>query len=51
MSHPWLFVSGCVLLGWLLPEIGMIFGKIRVPALMNLISAIACGLIAASFVL
>lgn len=50
VNHPWLFVIGVGILGWFLPEIGAAW-KLRIPTMMNVMSAVACALIAASFVL
>ena len=50
MNTPWMFVTGCALIGFLLPETLVAFGKVRVPLLVNMLSALAVGLIAASFV-
>jgi hypothetical protein len=53
MNHPWLFVAGVSMLGWFLPEVLIVCTskRISVPLLMNVVTAIAAGLIAAAFVL
>jgi hypothetical protein len=50
MNTPWMFVTGCAMIGFLLPESLAAFGKGRVPIGMNMFSAAAVALIAASFV-
>lgn len=52
MNSPWMFITGCMILGWLLPEAFVAFGRINlVPIAMNILTALACGLIAGSFIL
>lgn len=51
MAHPWMLVIGSAILGWLLPEILAVFGKVNIPIAFNLLSMIAFGLIVGSFVL
>ena len=52
MNYPWLFIVGVAMLGWFIPEFGAIFGHVaKVPTGMNIACSIACGLVAASFVL
>lgn len=50
MKTPWMFVTGIAMLGWFLPEVFAVFGKARVPFGMNLLAALAFGLIAGAFV-
>lgn len=50
MNHPWMLITGCSMLGYLLPEILAAHMKAPVPIMMNVITSTACGLIAASFV-
>jgi len=50
MNHPYLFIAGVSLFSYMAPEILAVFGA-RVPVSMNMLSLIAGGLIAASFVL
>lgn len=50
MNTPWMFITGCTLIGWILPEILAAMMRKPVPAALNVIAATACGLIAASFV-
>lgn len=50
IENPWMLIAGCTLMGYLLPELLAAFGKVRVPIMMNVYSAIACGLIAGAFV-
>jgi hypothetical protein len=50
IETPWMLITGCAMLGYLLPEVLGAFGKVRVPMSMNLFSAIACGLIVGAFV-
>jgi MFS superfamily sulfate permease-like transporter len=51
MNTPWMLITGCTIIGWIIPEAFAAFGKCSsVPAVMNLLSAIAFGFIAASFV-
>lgn len=51
MNTPWMLIAGCSIFGFLIPESFVAFGKcVRVPFMMNVLSAFAAGLIAASFV-
>ena len=50
VENPWMLIAGCALMGYLLPELLAAFGKVRVPIIMNVYSAIACGLIVGAFV-
>ena len=50
IETPWMLITGCAILGFLLPELLAAIGKVRVPIMMNVYSAIACGLIAGAFV-
>ena len=50
MNTPWMLITGCSIFGYLLPEVLAAFGNIKVPLGMNVLSAVSCGLIAASFV-
>lgn len=50
MNTPWMFITGCSMIGYLLPEILAAWIKRPVPLAMNIFAATACGLIAASFV-
>ena len=50
MTTPWMLVAGCVIIGWLLPEILAAFSSRRIPWTMNALAALAAGLIAGSFV-
>jgi len=45
-----MLITGCSILGFHLPEILAAWMKKPVPLAMNLLTATACGLIAASFV-
>ena len=49
MNHPYLFIAGCAIVGWLLPE-ALVLGGARVPQAMNFVAAVAAALIAAGFV-
>ena len=51
MTTPWMLIAGCSIFGFLIPESFVAFGKCtKVPFMMNVLSAVASGLIAASFV-
>lgn len=50
IETPWMLITGCAMIGYLLPEVLVAIGKVRVPLAMNVYSAIACGLIAGAFV-
>ena len=50
VETPWMLIAGSTMLGYLLPEFFAAFGKVRVPIMMNVYSAIACGLIVGAFV-
>ena len=50
LQHGWLFITGCLMFGYLLPEVLVAAFKVRVPLVMNIVSAIASACIAASFV-
>lgn len=50
VTTPWMLVCGCVIVGWLVPELLAAILKRPVPIMMNVIGAIAGGLIAGSFV-
>jgi len=51
MQTPWMFMTGCAIVGWIVPEVIGAFGKVRIPIGMNVIAAIAGALISGSFVL
>ena len=44
------FIAGMVIIGYMTPEILVAFTKAKVPLTFNIMSAIAFGLIASSFV-
>lgn len=50
VETPWMLTTGSTMLGFLLPEFFAAIGKVQVPIVMNVYSAIACGLIAGAFV-
>ena len=51
MNHPYMMICGVALLGFMLPEVLVAFGKVNVPTAMNIFSAIGSALICASMVL
>jgi hypothetical protein len=48
--NQWLFISGCTIVGFIIPEFIAMSG-VRVPLGLNLLGAAALALISASFVL
>ena len=50
MVHtPWMLITGCAIAGWIAPEFMAAILKRSIPATLNVLGAIAGGLIAASF--
>ena len=50
VETPWMLITGCAMLGYILPEVLAAFNKeLRAPIL-TVYSAIACGLIVGAFV-
>ena len=49
LTTPWMFVAGCAVIGFILPELLSIFNR-RVPLGLNLLGAVAGGLLAGAFV-
>lgn len=46
-----MFVVGCMILGYMAPELLVAFGRVnRVPGMMNILTSIAAGFISASFI-
>lgn len=50
MHTPWMFITGCAIVGWVFPEVLRAIRRVNVPVGMNIICAIAGALIAASFI-
>ena len=50
VETPWMLITGSTMLGFLFPEFFAAFVKARVPIVMNVCFAIACGLIVGAFV-
>ncbi len=50
VANPWMLVTGCVIVGWLAPEIFAAILKRGIPVMLNILGAIAGGLIAGAFV-
>lgn len=51
MQTPWMLMTGCGIVGWLLPEVLSVFGKARIPVMMNVLGATSGVLISGAFVL
>lgn len=49
VNHPWMLITGMSIVGWIAPEILAAMLKHPVPVMLNVLGAIAGGLIAASF--
>lgn len=49
VTTPWMLITGCTIVGWLLPEILAAIAKVNVPIPMNFLGALAGGLIAGAF--
>ena len=49
--NPYMLMSGCAIVGWLLVEVFAVFGKAKIPAGMNILGAAAGALISGAFVL
>ena len=50
VTTPWMLVTGCVIVGWIAPEILAAILKRPIPAMLNVLGAVAGGLIAGAFV-
>jgi formate-dependent nitrite reductase membrane component NrfD len=50
IATPWMLVTGCVLVGWVVPEFLAAIGKREAPTGLNVLCAVAGGLIAGAFV-
>ena len=50
IGTPWMLVTGCVIVGWIAPEILAAILKRPIPVMLNVLGAIAGGLIAGAFV-
>jgi len=50
VTTPWMLVTGCVIVGWVAQEILAAIMKRPIPAMLNVMGAVAGGLIAWSFV-
>lgn len=50
MHTPWMLVLGCSIVGWIAPELFAPIMKRGIPLGMNVLGAIAGGLIAGAFV-
>ena len=50
VTTPWMLVTGCVIVGWIAPEILAAILKRGIPVMLNVLGAVAGGLIAGSFV-
>ena len=50
MNDPWMLMTGCAIVGFLLPDF-LLTGKARIPVGVNLLGALAGALISGSFVL
>lgn len=50
VTTPWMFVTGCVIVGWITPEIMSAIMKKPIPIMINVFGAIAGGLIAGAFI-
>jgi hypothetical protein len=51
ISNPWMLVAGCAIAGWVAPEALAAIIKAPTPVGLNVLGAIAGGLIAGAFVL
>lgn len=50
MQEHWMFVTGCAIFGWLVPEFAVMFTRVKVPVGVNVLAMISAALLAASFV-
>lgn len=50
VENPWMLISGCTILGYLLPSVLEAIEKVKFPLAMRVYSAIAFGLIVGAFV-
>lgn len=50
VTTPWMLVTGCAIVGWLAPELFAAILKRPIPMSLNVLGAIAGGLIAGAFV-
>lgn len=50
VTTPWMLITGCAIVGWLLPETFAAIMNRPISFLMNILGALAAGLISGAFV-
>jgi len=49
MQTPWMLITGCAMIGWLVPEFIAAIAKVTTPWMMNVMAAVGFALIAGAF--